>query len=80
MEDFEIYLAKRKRRGKVLLIAAPLLLAAGFAVPYALNEAGIISSSAMAVIMLFDSLLCMGIVRAGVIRLMDKAKWPEPFT
>jgi hypothetical protein len=78
MEDFEEYLVRRRRKGKLLLVAAALFIVASIAIPYALMRAGVIRSDTFDIFVFFDILLGAGAVRAGLTRLRDSGNWPGP--
>jgi hypothetical protein len=78
MEDFEEYLVRRRRMGKLLLVGAAVFIVASIAVPYALMTAGVIRSDTFDIFVVFDFLLGAGAVRAGLTRLRDSGKWPGP--
>ena len=71
MEDFEIYLANRRKTGKRLLLGAAVFVVASIAIPYALMKAGIIKADIFDIFVVVDVLLGAGAVRAGVMRLRD---------
>lgn len=78
MEDFEQYLASRRRTGKIILACTAVLVVASIAVPYALLKAGIIASDVFDIFVVADVLLGAAAVRAGIMRLRDTGNWPGP--
>jgi hypothetical protein len=82
MEDFEAYLAKRRRMGKLLLVGAAVFVVGSVAIPYALMKSGLMTSDTFDIFVVFDVLLGAGAVRAGIMRLKDGGKWegPVPFS
>ena len=78
MEDFELYLAKRRRTGKIILICTGVLVVASIAIPYALLKAGIIRSDVFDIFVVADVLLGAAAARAGIMRLKDSGNWPGP--
>ena len=81
-DDFEVYLAKRKRTGKTLLVGAAVFLVASIAVPFALMKAGVIKKDTFEIFVVADVLLGAGVVRAGMMRLRDAGTslGPMPFS
>ena len=75
MEDFEEYLAKRRRMGKLLLVGAAVFVVGTIAIPYALMKGGFITSDTFDIFVVADVLLGAGAVRAGIMRLKDAGKW-----
>jgi hypothetical protein len=80
LEEFELYLAKRRRTGKIILVCTGVLVVASIAIPYALLKAGIIRSDIFDIFVVADFLLGAAAVRAGIMRLKDKADGPIPFS
>jgi hypothetical protein len=77
-EEFEEYLARRKKTGKLLLVGAALFLIGSIAVPYALMKVSVIKGDTFAIFVCADVLLAAGIVRAAATRLKDSGNWPGP--
>jgi len=78
MEDFEIYLAKRRRTGKIILICTAVFLVASIGIPYVLMKMGIIAPDIFDIFVVADVLLGAGAIRAGVMRMKDSGNWPGP--
>lgn len=74
MDDFELYLAKRRKTGKLLVAAAAVFLVASIAIPYALMKAGIIRFDIFDIFVVVDVLLGAAAGRAGLMRLKDDGK------
>jgi hypothetical protein len=78
MDDFEIYLANRRKTGKRLLLGAIVFVVASIAVPYALMKASIITKDTFEIFVVVDVLLGAAAVRAGLMRLKDSGNLPGP--
>jgi hypothetical protein len=78
MDDFEVYLAKRRRTGRILLVGAAVFVIASIAIPYALMRGGIIRSDTFDIFVVADVLLGVAAARAGAMRLRDSGNWPGP--
>lgn len=78
MDDFELYLAKRKKTGKRLLIGAAVFLVASIVVPFALMKGGVIKRDTFEIFVVVDVLLGAAAVRAGLMRLKDSGNLPGP--
>ncbi len=78
MDDFELYLQRRRRTGKIMLGVTVVLFVASIAIPYALLKAGVIRSDIFDIFVVADVLLGAAAVRAGLMRLKDKGEWPGP--
>ena len=76
MEELEVYLAKRRKTGKVLLVGACVFVVASIAVPYALMKAGFIKPDIFDIFVVVDVLLGAAAVRAGLMRMKDAGSLP----
>ena len=74
-DEFEAYLAKRRRTGKVILVCTVVLLIASIAIPYALMKSGVIRSDTFDIFVFIDIFLGIGTFRAVMMRLKDAGKW-----
>ena len=72
MEDFELYLAKRRRTGKIILVLTAIFVVSSLVIPYALLKLGLIRSDTFDIFVVADFLLGAAAVRAGIMRLNDK--------
>jgi hypothetical protein len=82
VEEFELYLVKRKKRGRQILVGAGVFLVASIAIPYALMRSGLLRPDTFDIFVFLDIFLGACAVRAGVMRLKDAGKWagPMPFS
>ena len=76
MEDFEVYLAKRRRTGRIILICTAVFLLASIAIPYVLMKMRVIAPDIFDIFVVADVLLGAGAIRAGVMRMNDSDNRP----
>lgn len=71
-DEFDEYLARRRRGRKLALAVAIATVIALVAVPYALSDAGLISGSVAAIFYVIDLFILAGTVRAFALYLNDR--------
>jgi hypothetical protein len=71
-EDFEIYLAKRRRRRRVLLISLGASLVVAPVLAWILEDAGLLPRDSLVGVILLEFFLAAAMVRAFMMRVTDR--------